>query len=58
MGLRAVTDILSLALIEPLLHAWDLARATGHTIRLDPDAVAATLVGVRALGGQFAATGM
>jgi uncharacterized protein (TIGR03086 family) len=58
MGPRTVTDVLNLAVIEPLVHAWDLARATGHAIRLDPDAVAFTLAGVRGLGGQLAATGM
>jgi uncharacterized protein (TIGR03086 family) len=58
MGPRTVADILSLAVIEPLVHAWDLARATGHAVRLDPDAVVTTLAGVRALDGQLAATGM
>ncbi len=58
MGPRSVADILSLALIEPLVHAWDLAQATGDTVHLDPESVVATLDGVRTLGGQLAATGM
>lgn len=58
LGERAVHDVLSLAMIEPLVHAWDLAVATGQTITLDPEAVATTLPGVRALGDQLQATGM
>ncbi|ADP82350.1 TIGR03086 family metal-binding protein [Pseudofrankia inefficax] len=58
LGPRGAADILTLAVIEPLVHAWDLARATGHTVRLDQDAVAAILPGVLALGDQLAATGM
>jgi uncharacterized protein (TIGR03086 family) len=58
MGLRTAAEVLGMAVIEPLVHAWDLATATGQVIRLDPDAVAVTLAGVRALGGQLAATGM
>ncbi len=58
MGPRSVADILSLAVIEPLVHAWDLAQATGHTVYLDPESVAATLDAVRTLGGQRAGTGM
>ncbi|WP_322780205.1 hypothetical protein [Frankia sp. Cas4] len=58
MGPRSVADILSLALIEPLVRAWDLAHATRHTVDLDLEAVSAVLDGVRALGGQLAATGM
>ena len=58
LGKRAVPDVLSVAVIEPLIHAWDLAVATGQSVVLDPEAVAVTLAGVQVLGDQLQATGM
>lgn len=58
LGKRTVLDVLSVAVIEPLIHAWDLAVATGQSVVLDPAAVAVTLAGVRVLGDQMQATGM
>jgi hypothetical protein len=29
--------------VDTLIHAWDLARATGHDERLDPGAVSKTM---------------
>lgn len=47
-----------MVVIEPLVHAWDLAIATGQTVWLDSEAVAVTLPAVERLGDQLAATGM
>ena len=48
----------AIALVEPVVHTWDLATATGRPVDLDPDPVRALLHGVLALGGQLQATGM
>lgn len=58
MGARAAADVLAVALIEPLVHAWDLAEVTCQRLTLDPEAVHATLPAVQALGRQLANTGM
>ncbi|OHV53205.1 TIGR03086 family protein [Frankia sp. CcI156] len=58
LGARSVDEVLTVAVIEPLVHAWDLATTIGQTVQLDPDTVTATLPAVEALGGQLAATGM
>jgi uncharacterized protein (TIGR03086 family) len=58
LGPRTVEQLLGIALVEPVVHTWDLATATGRPADLDPDAVQALLPGVLALGGQLAATGM
>ena len=58
LGRATVRDLLGMALIEPLVHTWDLAVATGQPARLDPDAVAATLPGVLALGAALQQSGM
>ncbi len=49
---------LAMALVEPVVHGWDLAVATGSPVRLDDDAVASLLAAAEAMGGQLAATGM
>jgi uncharacterized protein (TIGR03086 family) len=58
LGPRTVEQLLGIALVEPVVHTWDLATATGRPADLDPDAVRTLLPGVRALGGQLQATGM
>ncbi len=58
LGTRTVDEVLAVAVVEPLVHAWDLATAAGQTARLDPETVTATLSAVEALAGQLAATGM
>jgi uncharacterized protein (TIGR03086 family) len=44
--------------MEVLVHAWDLARATGGDEHLDQDAVAHTLEGIRPVGPMLRASGM
>jgi uncharacterized protein (TIGR03086 family) len=58
LGPRTVEQLLGTALVEPVVHTWDLATATGRPADLDPDAVSALLPGVLALGGQLQASGM
>lgn len=53
-----VAQVLGMAVVEPLVHAWDLATAVGEQVRLDPEAVETALPAVAALGTQLAATGM
>lgn len=55
---RTVDELLTIGVIEPLIHAWDLATTIDRAIILDPEAVHATLIGVRALEVELAATGM
>jgi uncharacterized protein (TIGR03086 family) len=57
-GQLRIEQVLTLALIEPVIHAWDLAQATGQKITLDEDAVRTLLAGVEQLGDQLAASGM
>ena len=42
---------------DVLLHTWDLARAAGLDEHLDPEAVAAMLPGVEAMGDALAQSG-
>lgn len=51
-------QLLGMALIEPVVHGWDLAVATGQPGTLDPELTAALLPAVEQLGGQLADTGM
>ncbi|MGK5557451.1 TIGR03086 family metal-binding protein [Actinomadura kijaniata] len=39
LGELPLGDYLGAYILEPLVHAWDLARATGQPTRLDPDLV-------------------
>lgn len=57
-GHRTIDELLTIGIIEPLIHAWDLATAVGRSADLDAEAVRTTLAGVRALGADLAATGM
>lgn len=50
--------VLGMVVIEPLVHAWDLATSTGQAVELDPEIVRAVLPGVVAAGVQLADTGM
>ena len=58
MGEVPVPVLLDTAVVEPLLHGWDLATALGVATDLDPETAEVTLAGVRALGPRLAATGM
>lgn len=51
-------QLMGMALIEPVVHGWDLAVATGQPGTLDPELTAVLLPAVEQLGGQLAATGM
>lgn len=57
-GPLSVEQLLVMALIEPVVHGWDLAVATGQPSILDPELITALLPGVQQLGEQLAATGM
>lgn len=57
-GPLPVEQLLAMALIEPVVHGWDLAVATGQPGTLDLELTVALLPGVQQLGGQLAATGM
>lgn len=58
LGHQTVEQLLGIALIEPVVHTWDLAVATGQAAALDAEVVEALLPGVLALGDQLQATGM
>lgn len=51
-------QFLTMALVEPVVHGWDLAVALGVPARLDDDAVASLLVLAESVGEQLAASGM
>jgi len=53
-----VEQLLGVALVEPVVHCWDLATATGRPADLDPEAVRALLPGVLALGDRLQGSGM
>lgn len=57
-GQLPVERFVSMALIEPVVHGWDLAYATGQPITLAPAAVRILLDGLRESGAQLAASGM
>lgn len=58
LGPRTVEQLLGVALVEPVVHCWDLATATGQPADLDPEAVRALLPGVLALGDRLQGSGM
>jgi uncharacterized protein (TIGR03086 family) len=51
-------QFLTMVLVEPVVHGWDLAVAVRMPARLDDDAVGSLLVMAKAMGGQLAASGM
>ena len=57
-GHLTVEQAMTIALIEPVIHAWDLGQALGRPVPLDPEATHILLAGVTQLGNQLAATGM
>ena len=58
LGARTVEQLLGVALVEPVVHCWDLATATGRPADLDPEAGRALLPGVLALGDRLQGSGM
>jgi uncharacterized protein (TIGR03086 family) len=58
MGSKALIEVLATAVIEPFIHGWDLAIATGQQVDLDTETVDLLLPGVEALGDQLQLTGM
>ncbi|MFE2170303.1 TIGR03086 family metal-binding protein [Streptomyces sp. NPDC059447] len=50
--------VLATAVIEPLVHTWDLAQAAGVEATLDAEAVGACLAAIAPMADQFSATGM
>lgn len=50
--------VLATAVIEPLVHTWDLAQAAGVEASLDAEAVGACLTAIAPMADRFAATGM
>lgn len=57
-GALPLDQFLTMALIEPVVHGWDLATATGLPLVIDEQAAETLLAGVKQLGTQLAATGM
>lgn len=57
-GKLALQQVFGMALIEPVVHGWDLATATGQQAAFTDDSVTTLLTGVRQMGEQLAATGM
>jgi len=57
-GALPADAFLTTAMVEPAVHAWDLATATGQTLDLDGGVVAALLDEAERIGDGLAATGM
>jgi uncharacterized protein (TIGR03086 family) len=58
LGEVPVAQVLDVVVVEPLVHAWDLARAGGLEVALDPGAVAHCLAVATPMAEQLAASGM
>jgi uncharacterized protein (TIGR03086 family) len=58
LDIHTVGDVLATVVIEPLVHAWDLAVVSGQQVQLDAEAAQVTLPAVNVLGGRLAVTGM
>jgi uncharacterized protein (TIGR03086 family) len=57
-GVLRVDDGLGQAVIEPLVHAWDLAAATGRDLRLPDHLVTPLLAGLERIDGLLRTGGM
>jgi uncharacterized protein (TIGR03086 family) len=57
-GEQTVDTLLATAIVEPLVHSWDLATTAGIAVDLDDDAVQSVLALVERIGDSLAATGM
>jgi uncharacterized protein (TIGR03086 family) len=57
-GTLPVDAFLAVAMVEPAVHAWDLATATGQSLDLDSGVVTALLDEAERMGDGLAATGM
>lgn len=57
-GDQTVEALLDTAIVEPLLHSWDLAVTADLDIELDRDAIEAVLGALAHIGGALASTGM
>ncbi|MFC0597356.1 TIGR03086 family metal-binding protein [Streptomyces palmae] len=57
-GRLTVEAVLAAAVIEPLVHAWDLAESAGVGVTLDAEAVESCLAAIAPVAERFAATGM
>lgn len=57
LGELPLGDYLEGYTLEPLVHAWDLARATGQPSRLDPDMVHHAFATAQVVSATLRATG-
>ncbi|MEU5883964.1 TIGR03086 family metal-binding protein [Spirillospora sp. NPDC047279] len=57
LGDLPLGDFLGGYLLEPLIHAWDLAQATGQRVRLDPDLVHHAFATAQIVAGRYRADG-
>ncbi|MDL4777274.1 MULTISPECIES: TIGR03086 family metal-binding protein [Thermomonosporaceae] len=57
LGELPLGDFLEGYILEPLVHAWDLARATGQPARLDPDLVHHAFATAQVLAATLRETG-
>jgi len=57
-GVMRIDDGLGRAVIEPLVHAWDLATATGRDLRLPDQLVTPLLAGIEPVEGLLRTSGM
>jgi uncharacterized protein (TIGR03086 family) len=57
LGELPLGDFLGGYVLEPLVHAWDLARATGQPTRLDPDLVHHAFATAQVMAADLRAAG-